>query len=93
LREAKGRKGCSAIHGWMDGCLKFKVCKLIKFQSNTTGGSNVMCYLKMKNITLEIQKKHDMFQPLSEVIIRHYKDKTDLKNSYKQMVVRPNGIP
>jgi hypothetical protein len=20
LREAKGRRGCSAIHGWMDGC-------------------------------------------------------------------------
>jgi hypothetical protein len=41
-------------------------------------GSNVMYYLKMKNIIFEI-KKHGMFRPLSEVIIRHYKDETDKK--------------
>jgi hypothetical protein len=34
-----------------------------------------------------------MFRPLSEVIIRYYKDETDKKNSYKYLVVLPNRIP
>jgi hypothetical protein len=35
-----------------------------------------MHYLKISHSKY---KKHDMFRPLSEVIIRHYKDETDKK--------------
>jgi hypothetical protein len=52
----------------------------IKLQSNITGGSRVMYYLK--NYKYHISNTYDMFRPLSEVIIRYYKDETDKKKPH-----------